>query len=156
MTDATPSASQAKDALNTALQSQQALLSEAKPSVLIRLLICVSFAAILFGYGMTEHENLWALAMWIGGIGFVIFTALYVYAYRLQGIKIRLLPRSSNSQKLNIGAGVIFCLLAFGGRWLRTGLGFEFAPHVCSFVAGALYFWLLAKFPTGEVQIGDG
>ena len=149
MSESTPSSAQARDALDAIRHSQQTLLSDYIPSVFIRLAICLSFAAILFGYGMTEHENQWALAMWIGVFGLLIFTALYVYSYRLQGIKIRLLPRLGDSMKLNIGVGVVFVLLVFGSRLLRTGLGFEYAPHVCSFAAGALYFWLLAKYPPG-------
>lgn len=155
MSETTPTSTQAKNALDAVRQSQRSLLADSIPSVFIRLPISLSFAAIFFGYGMTEHENLWALAMWIGAIGFVVFTALYVYSYRLQGIKIRLLPRSGGSEKLNISLGIVFCALAFGSRLLRTELGFDFAPYLCSFAAGALYFWLLAKFPTGEVQVLD-
>ncbi|MEN1729077.1 MAG: hypothetical protein AAGJ52_11620 [Pseudomonadota bacterium] len=155
MSESTPSSSQAKEALDSIRDSQQSLLSDYIPSVFIRLAICLSFAAILFGYGMTEHENQWALAMWMGAIAFLLSTALYVYSYRLQGIKIRFFPRSGSSEKLNIGIGVVFALLVLGSRFLRTELGFAYSPHVCSSAAGVLYFWLLAKYPTGEVQIGD-
>ena len=157
MSESTPSSAQARDALDAIRHSQQTLLSDYIPSVFIRLAICLSFAAILFGYGMTEHENQWALAMWIGVFGLLIFTALYVYSYRLQGIKIRLLPRLrlGDSMTLDMGVGVVSGLVTLGSRLLRTELGFEYAPYVCSFAAGALYFWLLAKYPTGEVHKRD-
>ena len=155
MTEPTPSTSQAKEALGAIRDSQQTLLTEYTPSVLIRLPICLSFAAILFGYGMTEHENNWALAIWVGAVCFILFTALYAYSYRLQGIKIRFFPRSGKSEMTNIYIGLVFALLSLGSRHLRTELGIEFAPHICSFAAGVLFFWLQSKFPTGEIQVED-
>lgn len=155
MTESTSPSAQAKAALDAVRDSQQSLLADYTPSVFIRLPIALSLSAILFGYGMTEHENQWALAMWVGAIGFVIFTALYVYSYRLQGIRIRFLPRSGSSGTLNIAVGLVFVLLAFGSRLLRTELGFELSPHICALAAGVLFFWLQARYPTGEVQVGD-
>lgn len=103
--------------------------------------------------GMTEHENNWALAIWVGALSFVLSTALYIYSYRLQGIKVSIFPRSSESEKINVYTGLIFAGLSFGSRFLRTDLGIDIAPHVCSLAATIGFFWLQRKFPTGEVEI---
>ncbi len=149
------SASDAKEALNLLDNTQQALLNDSTPSVWIRLVMSISFAAIFFGYGMTEHENMWALAMWIGAIMFGLTTALYIYTYRLQGIRIGFLPKSSQSEKLNVIAAFVFVILAFGGRYLRTEYGIEWSPHVCSFLAAVTFFWLQHKYPTGEIEVKE-
>ena len=39
------------------------------------MLISLSYSLIIFSYGMTEHENMWALGALIGGAAFFIFIA---------------------------------------------------------------------------------
>ena len=38
-----------------------------------------SWSLVVFSWGMTEHENMWALGMYIGAASFGIFVALYLY-----------------------------------------------------------------------------
>ena len=147
------SESQAQEALDSMRMSQQSLIVETRPSVFISAVMSLSFGMILFGYGMTEHENLWALAMWGGAIVFALSTALYVYTYRIQGVKVSLLPRSSFSEKLNIYAAFVFAGLGFGSRYLRTDWGIEFAPYVCALAAAMLFFYLQRRYPTGESTV---
>ncbi|WP_102795273.1 hypothetical protein [Bowmanella denitrificans] len=147
------STASAKGALDTMRSSQQALLEGFVPSVWIRLVMSLSLGAILFGYGMTEHENNWALAIWVGALGFGLSSALYAYTYRLQGIRIRFFPRFYQSEKIHIYTGVGFATLGFGSRFLRTELGMEFGPYLCATAAAVLFFWLQRRFPTGEVGI---
>lgn len=40
------------------------------------ILISLSGALTVFSWGMTEHENIWMLGMYVGWISFAIFTAL--------------------------------------------------------------------------------
>ena len=145
----------AKKALDTMRSSQQALLEGFVPSVWIRLTMSLSLGAILFGYGMTEHENNWALAIWVGALCFGLSSALYAYAYRLQGIRIRFFPRFYQSEKIHIYTGIGFAVLSFGSRFLRTELGMELGPYLCSMAAVVVFFWIQSRFPTGEVGIKD-
>lgn len=56
-------------AIKTYAMSRQTILANATPSVFIGLLICTNFAAVFFDNGMPEHENLWALSIWVGATG---------------------------------------------------------------------------------------
>ena len=53
----------------------------------------LSYSLVVFSWGMTEHENMWALGMYIGAASFGIFVAFYIYTFRLLGIKVSVLPR---------------------------------------------------------------
>ena len=53
-----------------------------------------SYALVVFSWGMTEHENMWALGMYIGAASFGIFVALYLYTFHLLGIKVSILART--------------------------------------------------------------
>ena len=52
-----------------------------------------------FSWGMTEHENMWALGMFIGAASFGIFVALYLYTFRLLGIKVSVLVQDKREVK---------------------------------------------------------
>ncbi len=53
-----------------------------------------SYSLVVFSWGMTEHENMWALGMYIGAASFGIFVALYLYTFHLLGIKVSILART--------------------------------------------------------------
>ena len=55
---------------------------------LLLSLISLSYSLVVFSWGMTEHENMWALGMYIGAASFGIFVAFYLYTFRLLGIKV--------------------------------------------------------------------
>ncbi|ESP91421.1 MULTISPECIES: hypothetical protein [Pseudoalteromonas] len=153
MNENMPSGSEAKDALDAVRNSQQSILVEYAPPIWLRFIMSVSYAAIFFGYGMTEHENNWALAIIVGTLLFALSCTLYFYLYRLQGIKIRLFPRSKTAEKINLYATFGFAGLGFCSRFLRTELGINWAPYFCALAACIAMFWLLVKLPTGEVMV---
>ena len=103
---------------------------------------------------MTEHENMWALGMYIGAASFGIFVALYLYTFRLLGIKVSVLARTKERIKSElIVIAVIFGVILIAGRQVRL-LGFEFAPHIAALIAGGYMAYLLYKYPTGEYLQG--
>ena len=140
---------EAAEALNNINTSKSNIIETNRPPLLLMLFISISYSSIVFGYGMTEHENSWALAMWLGGFGFAISVALYLYTFRLLGVKPTIIPKSKSSVKMNIILGLIFAVLIVAGREVRL-LGFEFAPHVAALLAGITFFITLKKYPTGE------
>jgi len=87
--------------------------------------------------------------MWGGALGFALFTGLYIYTYRLLGIKVSIIPKSASSVKMNIVAGVIFAIFLVASREIKL-LGFAYAPHLFSILCGMTMFYLLKKYPTGE------
>ena len=133
------------------LTKRDAIKSFRVPLLLI-ILTSLSYSLIVFSWGMTEHENMWALGMYIGAASFGIFVALYLYTFRLLGIKVSVLVRTKERLKSELVLAVIFMVILFAGREVRL-LGFEFAPHVAALISGGYMAYLLYKYPTGEYLI---
>tara|TARA_B100000902_G_scaffold324893_1_gene319262 strand:- start:243 stop:848 length:606 start_codon:yes stop_codon:yes gene_type:complete len=122
--------------------------------LLLITLISLSFSLVVFSWGMTEHDNLWALGMYIGTASFGIFVAFYIYTFRLLGIKINILPRSKEKIKSELVLLLIFAVIFIFGRQFRVYEGFEYAPHIAALIAGGYMAYLLYKYPTGEYLQG--
>ena len=134
------------------LTKRDAIKSFRIPLLLITL-ISLSYSLAVFSWGMTEHENMWALGMFIGAASFGIFVALYLYTFRLLGIKVSVLVRTKERLKSELVLAVILMVILFAGREFRL-LGFEFAPHVAALISGGYMAYLLYKYPTGEYLQG--
>ncbi len=134
------------------LTKRDAIKSFRIPLFLIAL-ISLSWSLVVFSWGMTEHENMWALGMYVGAASFGIFVALYLYTFRLMGIKVSVLARTKERIKNEFLLLLIFALIVIAGREIRL-LGFEFAPHVAALIAGSYMAYLLYKYPTGEYLAG--
>jgi len=145
----TLSSKQASEALSNINNSKSSIVKKNQPPLFIMLFMSISYSSIVLGYGMTEHENSWALAMVFGAVGFTISVALYLYTFRILGVKPTLIPKSKNSIKMNLILGLIFAVLVIAGREVRL-MGFEFAPHLAALLAGITLFISLKKYPTGE------
>ena len=117
--------------------------------LLLITLISLSYSLVVFSWGMTEHENMWALGMYIGAASFGIFVAFYLYTFHLLGIKVSILARTKERIKSELLLLVIFGIILIAGRQVRL-LGFEFAPHIAVLIAGGYMAYLLYKYPTGE------
>ena len=130
------------------LTKHDAIKSFRIPLILITL-ISLSYSLIVFSWGMAEGGNMWALGMYIGAASFGIFVALYLYTFRLLGIKVSVLVRTKERLKSELVLAVIFMVILFAGREVRL-LGFEFAPHVAALISGGYMAYLLYKYPTGE------
>ena len=133
------------------LTKRDAIKSFRVPLLLI-ILTSLSYSLIVFSWGMAEGGNMWALGMYIGAASFGIFVALYLYTFRLLGIKVSVLVRTKERLKSELVLAVIFMVILFAGREVRL-LGFEFAPHVAALISGGYMAYLLYKYPTGEYLI---
>ena len=135
------------------LTKRDAIKSFRIPLVLITL-ISLSYSLVVFSWGMTEHENMWALGMYIGAASFGIFVAFYLYTFRLLGIKVSVLARTKERIKSELLLLVIFGIILIAGRQVRL-LGFEYAPHIAALISGGYMAYLLYKYPTGEYLVGN-
>ena len=139
------------------LKSVDSTKRDANKSFRIPLLLIAgisnSYSLIVFSWGMTEHENMWALGMYIGAASFGIFVALYLYTFHLLGIKVSILARTKERIVSEIVLAIIFGVILVAGRQVRL-LGFEFAPHIAALIAGGYMAYLLYKYPTGEYLQG--
>ena len=122
--------------------------------LLLITLISLSYSLVVFSWGMTEHENMWALGMYIGAASFGIFVAFYLYTFRLLGIKVSVLARTKERIKSELLSLVIFGIILIAGRQVRL-LGFEYAPHIAALISGGYMAYLLYKYPTGEYLVGN-
>ena len=122
--------------------------------LLLITLISLSYSLVVFSWGMTEHENMWALGMYIGAASFGIFVAFYLYTFRLLGIKVSVLARTKERIKSELLLFVIFGIILIAGRQVRL-LGFEYAPHIAALISGGYMAYLLYKYPTGEYLVGN-
>ena len=122
--------------------------------LLLITLISLSYTLVVFSWGMTEHENMWALGMYIGAASFGIFVAFYLYTFRLLGIKVSVLARTKERIKSELLLFVIFGIILIAGRQVRL-LGFEYAPHIAALISGGYMAYLLYKYPTGEYLVGN-
>jgi len=131
------------------LTKSEAIKAFRIPLLLIILISC-SYSLVVFGWGMTEHDNLWALGIYIGSASFGLFVAFYLYTFRLLGIKINILPRSKERIKSELVLLLIFAVILIFGRQFRVYEGFEYAPHIAALISGGYMAYLLYKYPTGE------
>ena len=122
--------------------------------LLLITLISLSYSLVVFSWGMTAHENMWALGMYIGAASFGIFVAFYLYTFRLLGIKVSVLARTKERIKSELLLLVIFGIILIAGRQVRL-LGFEYAPHIAALISGGYMAYLLYKYPTGEYLVGN-
>ena len=122
--------------------------------LLLITLISLSYSLVVFSWGMTEDENMWALGMYIGAASFGIFVAFYLYTFRLLGIKVSVLARTKERIKSELLLLVIFGIILIAGRQVRL-LGFEYAPHIAALISGGYMAYLLYKYPTGEYLVGN-
>ena len=122
--------------------------------LLLITLISLSYSLVVFSWGMTEHENMWALGMYIGAASFGIFVAFYLYTFHLLGIKVSILARTKERIKSELLLLVIFGIILIAGRQVRL-LGFEYAPHIAALISGGYMAYLLYKYPTGEYLVGN-
>jgi hypothetical protein len=120
-----------------------------RPPLPLIVLLSLSYSLIIFSWGMTEHENMWALGMYIGVTVLLVCLAFYFYTFRLLGVKLRVIPRTKKAIIIEVIASIFLWTLIITGREIRL-LGFEFAPHVAALIGGGVFAYLLYKYPTGE------
>lgn len=143
--------SEAAETLQSVRSAREDIMGGFRPPVLLALLLGASFGLVVFGWGMTEHENLWALAMYIGAAGVFLSAMLYQYTLRLLGMKINFFPRTMRAVKFQFSQIVVFGILVIASRQVRLA-GFEFAPHIAAICAGILLAVLVYRYPTGEFR----
>lgn len=135
--------------LDTIEAAKQEISSTYRAPILLIAFAAVSYGLMVFGWGMTEHENLWALGMWGGFVGLVISMGLFYYTFRILGIKLKIIPRTKGAFRFNLVQTAIFAGLIIGGREIRL-VGFDYAPHIAAFAATVWFGYLLYRHPTGE------
>lgn len=144
------SSEQAREALAEVTRSKEKVANAFRAPKFLAMVGSLGYASIVFGYGMTEHENLWALAMWGGAIVFFVSAALILYTGYIFGAKPNIIPKNRNMLIFNIAAAIAFALLISMGRTLRLE-GWDYAPHAAAILSATLMYWIQLRFPTDEI-----
>lgn len=144
--------SDAGDALKSIVTAQHQVTENYRSPLIFIIFSSLSYALMVFSWGMTEHENQWALGIYGGAIALFISIALSIYTLRIQGIKPMIIPKNKTDVKFHLVQAIIFAAFMIAGREIRL-LGFEIAPYIAALASGTLFGLLLYKYPLGTMPI---
>ena len=135
------------------------------------LITMISLLCGIFSFSLivAEHENSWALGMWLSGISVVLLVLLARYSERLLGVRAPFLPRSGSGKVFLLLQALFFAVVMFVGREatvygrpeIRLEGAFPIAdlpltPYVAPIIVGLSTAYLTYKYPTNEwVQEAD-
>ena len=123
-------------------------------------LLCGIFS---FSLMAAEHENSWALGMWLSGISVVLLVLLARYSERLLGVRAPFLPHSGSGKVFFLLQALFFAVVMFAGREatvygrpeIRLEGAFPIAdlppaPYVAAIIVSLSTAYLTYKYPTNE------
>ena len=82
------------------------------------LITMISLLCGIFSFSLmaAEHENSWALGMWLSGISVVLLVLLARYSERLLGVRAPFLPHSGSGKVFLLLQALFFAVVLFAGR----------------------------------------
>ena len=134
-----------------------------RPPLWLITMISLSSAIFVFSLCAAEHENSWALGMWLSGIPMFLLVVFWNYSLRLLGMKGKPLP-FSGSGKVFVGLQMLFFAVGmFVGReatvYGRPEIRLEgafpiadlpLAPYITAIIFSLSVAYLTYKYPTNE------
>jgi len=142
----------AGNALKSIVTTQQQVTNNYRSPLIFIIFASLSYALIIFSWGMTEHDNLWALGLYGGAIALFFAMGLNIYTLRIMGIKPIILPKTKTDLKFHLSQAIIFAVIIIASREVKL-LGFEFAPHIAALIGGTLFGYLIYKYPFGGIPV---
>ena len=128
--------------------------------IIIMSLLCGIFT---FSMATAEHENMWALGVWLSGIPIFLLVLFRIYSERLLGVRGKSLP-SSGSGKVFVGLQMLFfAVVIFVGREATVSgrpetriegafpiADLPLAPYIAAIIFSLGVAYLTYKHPTNE------
>ena len=151
----------------TALESLNKIgnetISSLRPPLWLIIIMSLLCGIFTFSWCAAEHENMWALGMWLSGISIFLLVLFCRYSERLLGVKGKLLP-FSGSGKIFIGLQMLFFALVMTAGREGTLLGrpetrlegafpisdLPLAPYIAAIIVSLGVAYLTYKHPTNE------
>lgn len=154
---------EAQSALESLNKIGNETISSLRPPLWLIIIMSLLCGIFTFSMAAAEHENMWALGIWLSGISILLLVLFCRYSERLLGVKGKLLP-SSGSGKVFVGLqGLFFALVITMGRE-ATLLGrpvtriegafpiadLPLAPYIAAVIVSLSVAYLTYKYPTNE------
>ena len=98
---------EAQSALESLNKIGNETISSLRPPLWLIIIMSLLCGIFTFSMAAAEHENMWALGIWLSGISILLLVLFCRYSERLLGVKGKLLP-SSGSGKVFVGLQVLF------------------------------------------------
>ena len=154
---------EAQSALESLNKIGNETISSLRPPLWLIIIMSLLSGILTFSMCAAEHENMWALGMWLSGIPIFLLVLFRIYSERLLGVRGKSLP-SSGSGKVFLGLQVLFfAVVMFVGRAAtvagrpETRLEGAFpiadlplAPYIAAVIVSLSVAYLTYKHPTNE------
>ena len=160
---------EAQSALESLNKIEKETISSLRPPLWLVTILSLLCGIFTFSLAVTEHENSWALVMWLSSISVVLLVLFTRYSDRLLGVRVRLLPPSGSGKVFVALQALFFAVVMLGGREAtlsgrpETRLEGAFpiadlplAPYIAAIIVSLSVAYLTYKYPTNEwVQQDD-
>ena len=160
---------EAQSALESLNKIEKETISSLRPPLWLVTILSLLCGIFTFSLAVTEHENSWALVMWLSTISLVLLVLFTRYSERLLGVRVPLLPPSGSGKVFVALQALFFAVVMLGGREAtlsgrpETRLEGAFpiadlplAPYIAAIIVSLSVAYLTYKYPTNEwVQQDD-
>ena len=160
---------EAQSTLESLNKIEKETISSLRPPLWLVTILSLLCGIFTFSLAVTEHENSWALVMWLSTISLVLLVLFTRYSERLLGVRVPLLPPSGSGKVFVALQALFFAVVMLGGREAtlsgrpETRLEGAFpiadlplAPYIAAIIVSLSVAYLTYKYPTNEwVQQDD-
>ena len=154
---------EAQSALESLNKIGNETISSLRPPLWLITMISLLCGIFTFSFAVAEHENSWALGMWLSGISVALLVLFAKYSERLLGVRGPFLPTSGSGKVFLALQALFFAVVMFVGREAtvsgrpETRLEGAFpiadlplAPYIAAVIVGLSVAYLTYKYPTNE------
>ena len=154
---------EAQSALESLNKIEKETISSLRPPLWLVTILSLLCGIFTFSLAVTEHENSWALVMWLSTISLVLLVLFTRYSERLLGVRVPLLPPSGSGKVFVALQALFFAVVMLGGREAtlsgrpETRLEGAFpiadlplAPYIVAIIFSLGVAYLTYKHPTNE------
>jgi hypothetical protein len=154
---------EAQSALESLNKIGNETISSLRPPLWFITITSLLGGILTFSLAVTEHENDWALGVWLSGISLVLLVLFARYSERLLGVRGPLLPPSGSGKVFLLLQTLFFAVVMFVGREAtvsgrpETRLEGAFpiadlplAPYIAAVIVSLSIAYVTYKYPTNE------
>ena len=154
---------EAQSALESLNKIEKETISSLRPPLWLVTILSLLCGIFTFSLAVTEHENSWALVMWLSAISVVLLVLFWMYSARLLGVRAPVLPPSGSGKIFLALQALFYAFVLFVGRgatlWGRPETRLEgafpiadlpLAPYIAAVIVSLSVAYLTYKYPTNE------
>ena len=154
---------EAQSALESLNKIERDTISSLRPPLWLVTILSLLCGIFTFSLAVTEHENSWALVMWLSTISLVLLVLFTRYSERLLGVRVPLLPPSGSGKVFVALQALFFAVVMLGGREATLSgrpetrvegafpiADLPLAPYIAAIIVSLSVAYLTYKYPTNE------